>query len=85
MYGRAVIVGPNMENFPAVMAEFTRTNAVVQVEDRTALENTLADLIGNSSMRDELGRRAALTVEQNRGVIERTVELLAGNRIVRSP
>jgi 3-deoxy-D-manno-octulosonic-acid transferase len=85
MYGKAVIVGPNMENFPAVMAEFMRNDAVVQVEDRNTLEQTLSQLIGNPGERVELGLRAARTVENNRGVIERTVELLAGNRIVRSP
>jgi 3-deoxy-D-manno-octulosonic-acid transferase len=84
MYGKAVIVGPNMENFPAVMAEFMRSDAILQVEDRNALELTLSRLIGNPEERIELGQRAARTVEQNRGVIERTVELLAGNRIVRS-
>jgi 3-deoxy-D-manno-octulosonic-acid transferase len=78
MYGKAVIVGPNMENFPAVMAEFTRNGGVAQVEDRNTLEKTLSQLIGNPKERDELGLRAARTVEQNRGVIERTVELLAG-------
>jgi len=85
MYGKAVIVGPNMENFPAVMTEFARNDAIVQVENRNALEQTLAQLIGNPAQRDEVGLRAARTVEQNRGVIERTVELLAGNRIVRGP
>ncbi len=78
MYGKAVIVGPNMENFPAVMAEFTCNHAIVQVEDRNALGQTLVQLIGNPAERDELGLRASRTVEQNRGVIERTVELLAG-------
>jgi 3-deoxy-D-manno-octulosonic-acid transferase len=85
MYGKAVVVGPNMENFPAVMAEFARNDAIVQVEDRKALGQTLARLIGNPAERDALGLRAARVVEQNRGVIERTLELLAGNRIVRSP
>jgi 3-deoxy-D-manno-octulosonic-acid transferase len=85
MYGKAVVVGPNMENFPAVMEAFARNAAVLQVEDVNALEQMLAQLIGNPAERDELGLRAARTVEQNRGVIERTVELLAGNRIVQNP
>ncbi|HSR87559.1 MAG TPA: 3-deoxy-D-manno-octulosonic acid transferase [Pontiella sp.] len=84
MYGKAVIVGPNMENFPSVMAEFMRNDAVVRVADRNALGQTLSQLIEHPEERDALGLRAARTVEKNRGVIERTVELLAGNRIVRS-
>jgi len=85
MYGKAVIVGPNMENFPAVMEEFTRKEAVLQVEDQQALGQIIAQLIDNPAERDAMGMRAALTVEQNRGVIERTVELLTGNRIVQNP
>jgi len=85
MYGKAVVVGPNMENFPAVMEEFTRKEAVVQVKDQKALGQMLAQLIEDPVERHALGQRAARTVEQNRGVIERTVELLTGNRIVHNP
>jgi len=85
MYGKAVVVGPNMENFPAVMDEFIRKEAVVQVQDQNALRQTLAQLIENPAERNALGLRAARTVAENRGVIERTVELLTGNRIVQNP
>jgi len=85
MYGKAVVVGPNMENFPAVMDEFIRKEAVVQVQDQNTLRQTLAQLIETPAERNALGLRAARTVEENRGVIERTVELLTGNRIVQNP
>ena len=85
MYGKAVVVGPNMENFPAVMDAFIRKEAVVQVQDQNALRQTLAQLIETPAERNALGLRAARTVEENRGVIERTVELLTGNRIVQNP
>lgn len=79
MYGKAIVMGPNMENFPAVMAEFTKQDAVKQVVDAESLATLVELLITDSSERKELGRRAARVVKQNRGVIERTVKLLGGD------
>jgi 3-deoxy-D-manno-octulosonic-acid transferase len=73
MYGKAVLVGPNMENFPAVMEAFRRTEAIRQVADAEALAEAVGELAADPSAAAELGRRAARVVEENRGVIERTV------------
>ncbi|MBN2683917.1 MAG: 3-deoxy-D-manno-octulosonic acid transferase [Pontiellaceae bacterium] len=76
MEGKAVLVGPNMENFPAVMAELLQHEAILQINSETELETTIERLIQNNKERLELGRKAAQTVEINRGVIGRTIELL---------
>lgn len=76
MEGKAVIVGPNMENFPEVMAELLLHKSILQVNSETELEKTVERLLQNDAERKELGRRAAQTIKKNRGVIERTVELL---------
>lgn len=78
MYGKAVIVGPNMENFPAVMAEFLQHNAIKQVDGEEPLADAVGQLIAHPAEREALGRIAARVVEKNRGVIERTVQLLGG-------
>lgn len=78
MYGKAVVVGPNMENFPAVMPTFLKCNAVVQVPDAETLEAEIGRLIKDSASREALGQRAAKVVADNQGVIERTVKLLGG-------
>ncbi len=78
MYGKAVVVGPNMENFPAVMEEFLLKQAVEQVDSPESLFTAIARLVDHPSERAELGSRAEKVVDQNRGVIERTVELLGG-------
>ena len=75
MYGRSVIVGPNMENFPSVMDELLRRDALIQVNSEEELSVSLERLIGDAEERVQLGRRAAAAVLENRGVIERTVEL----------
>lgn len=76
MYGKAVVVGPNMENFPAVMPIFLKKDAIAQVNDFNGLEQTVAGLLANSKKRIEMGDRARNVVEENRGAIERTVGLI---------
>jgi 3-deoxy-D-manno-octulosonic-acid transferase len=76
MYGKAVVVGPNMENFPSVMPLFLGSEAILQVPDEESLENTIGKLLSNSELCAEYGRRAASIVDENRGVIQRTIQLL---------
>ncbi|MDH3981851.1 MAG: hypothetical protein OES84_03000, partial [Kiritimatiellaceae bacterium] len=76
MYGKAVVVGPNMENFPAVMPVFLQNDAIVQVADFKTLESEIGRLLADPASRNALGVRAARVVGENRGVIERTVKLM---------
>jgi 3-deoxy-D-manno-octulosonic-acid transferase len=77
MCGKAVVVGPNMENFPAVMPLFLENEAIVQVADLQSLETAIARLADDESARAALGERAARLVEENRGMIQKTVQLLS--------
>lgn len=79
MYGKAVVVGPNMENFPAVMPVFLQAEAVVQVESIEALGAAVEQLVLDEAARRALGERAAKVVAENQGVIERTVARLGGD------
>jgi 3-deoxy-D-manno-octulosonic-acid transferase len=81
LYGKVVVVGPNMENFPAVMPEFLKVGAIRQVPDAAAMEETIGQLLADPVERAELGRRAAGVVAGNLGVIERTVALLGGEKL----
>ena len=74
--GKAVVVGPNMENFPAVMPLFLQNEAIVQVPNLQSLETAIAHLVADQSARVALGERAAKLVEENRGTIQKTVRLL---------
>ena len=76
MCGKAIVVGPNMENFPSVMPVFLANEAIVQVPDTAALESALARLATDEPARAALGTRAAQVVESNRGMIQKTVRLL---------
>jgi len=73
LFGKPVIVGPNMENFPAVMDDFLSAKALRQVCDGQELEFAVSELLADSSARAQLGTAARNVVETNRGVIEKMV------------
>jgi 3-deoxy-D-manno-octulosonic-acid transferase len=76
MCGKAVVVGPNMENFPTVMPLFIERDALVQVPDEAGFSAAVERLLDDVAARGMLGERAAAVVADNRGVIDKTVELL---------
>jgi 3-deoxy-D-manno-octulosonic-acid transferase len=78
MYGKAVVVGPNMQNFSAVMEEFLKNEAIKQVDGIETLSATVDTLLLDPTARESLGKRAAGVVDANRGVIQKTVGLLGG-------
>jgi 3-deoxy-D-manno-octulosonic-acid transferase len=74
--GKAMVFGPNMQNFAEIARSFTAQDAAVQVRDAVELERTLGDLLDNDSRRLELGRNALRVVHENLGAIERTVDMI---------
>jgi 3-deoxy-D-manno-octulosonic-acid transferase len=73
LFGKAVVVGPNMENFPAVMDDFRSANALRQVPDFQTLETAIAELLADPAARARLGEAARTVVESHRGVIAKMV------------
>jgi 3-deoxy-D-manno-octulosonic-acid transferase len=74
--GKAMVFGPNMQNFTEVVGSFLQQDGAVQVKDAAELENALGDLLGDEPRREQLGRNALKVVHQNLGAIERTVEMI---------
>jgi len=85
LFGKPIVVGPNMENFPSVMDDFLSANALRQVDSfpptpeglrqaSQALEKTLSDLLNDPSAREQLGASASQLVETRRGAIDRMVQ-----------
>ena len=75
--GKAVVFGPNMENFPAIVPEFLAEQAVRQVGSADELAKTIRELLADDRERDALGSRARAIVERNLGSIARTVDVIA--------
>ncbi|HEY3852799.1 MAG TPA: 3-deoxy-D-manno-octulosonic acid transferase [Verrucomicrobiae bacterium] len=74
--GKAVVFGPNMQNFTSIVRAFLATQSVAQVHDARELETTIAGLLSDDRCRAELGARALAVVQKNLGATERTVELI---------
>jgi 3-deoxy-D-manno-octulosonic-acid transferase len=75
--GRAVIVGPHMENFQEIADEFRKAGALVQIGQAGDLGPAVARLLKDPGERERLGDRARALVEGNRGALRATVEALA--------
>ncbi len=75
--GRAIVVGPHMENFQEIADAFSAESAMLQVRDADELARTVTRLLGDARERELLGERARALVARNRGALERTVTALA--------
>ncbi len=74
--GKAMVFGPNMQNFAAITRDFLENNAAIQVNSPEALETTIAELLADPGRREALGRNALKVVAENLGAIDRTVGMI---------
>lgn len=76
MVGKAVIIGPMMDNFRDITQCFVAGGGIVQVNDSAGLEQAAAQLMASPGEREKMGARAKAIVEQNRGARDKTLALL---------
>lgn len=74
--GKAMIFGPNMQNFAAVAENFVRHNAAVQIRSADELIPAIEGLLRDPKRRDELGKNAMRVVKSSSGAVERTVDMI---------
>jgi len=74
LFGKPVVVGPNMENFPSVMDDFLSAGALRQADSFQALEETVSGLLDDPAARARLGEAARNVIESRRGVIQKMVQ-----------
>lgn len=75
--GRAIVVGPHMENFADVARAFVSRGGMIQVRDANELQEALADLLQDGARRSQLGEAARAVVDANRGATWRTLDAAA--------
>jgi 3-deoxy-D-manno-octulosonic-acid transferase len=75
--GKAVVVGPHMENFQEIADEFRAEGAMVQVASPDELAREVSALLLDEDRRRSLGERARDVVGRNRGAVSRTADALA--------
>lgn len=71
-----LIVGPYTANFQGIIKEFEQQQAVKIVENAQSLANLIIQLLQQKEQRLKLGQRAFATLEQNRGALQKTTQLL---------
>lgn len=77
VHARAIVTGPKMETFRAILPAFLEKQAIIQVTDADGLESTLRGLLSDPDERRALGQRARTVVEQNQGALIRTADAIA--------
>ncbi len=73
-WGKAIVCGPHMENFP-FMRDFLEAGAAVQT-DAPRLAETLAALLRSPEKAKETGIRAREFVRKNTGAVERSISII---------
>lgn len=74
--GKAMVFGPNMQNFTEVARSFLTNQGAIQVRDAGELEKVLGELLADPARLAELGRNALQVVHENLGAVERTVDMI---------
>src|SRR5579859_264149 len=74
--GKAMVFGPNMQNFADIAKNFVARGGAVQVRDTTELEKVLGELLADTARREQLGRNAFCVYQENLGAVERTVDMI---------
>jgi 3-deoxy-D-manno-octulosonic-acid transferase len=77
IHGRAVIVGPHMQNFQEIADLFLGAGALVQVASPADLPDAIVALATDEARRERIGEAARGLLEQHRGAVDRTVDALS--------
>jgi len=73
---KAVVFGPNMENFATISSQFVREQAALQAADSAALERAVRDLLESPAKREALAAAGKRCLEIHRGATTRTCEAI---------
>ena len=76
LYGKAIVVGPHMENFKEIAETFLANRAAIQVHNARELESVIVNLMGDPVRRARLGAAARALIDANRGAKDRTLAVI---------
>lgn len=74
LFGKPVVVGPNMENFRVIVADFLKVGGLVQVNDGKSLIAAIDDLLTNPDKAGKLGQAGARLLREQSGAMQRTLD-----------
>jgi 3-deoxy-D-manno-octulosonic-acid transferase len=75
--GKAIVFGPNMEDFSDAGRLLVGGGGATQVRDAAELERAMEALLADAGRREQLGAAARRIVKENQGALARTVEMIA--------
>jgi tetraacyldisaccharide 4'-kinase len=75
--GNAIIVGPHMENFPEIAADFARADATLRIESAETLADAVRTLLLDPAFRRTLGERARAQFLAGRGATVRAADCVS--------
>ncbi len=79
--GKPVVVGPHMENFPAIAQDFLEAKAWAQAKDADELKAIVLRLLGDPAERARLGRAAAELVARKAGATRLMADRVLAARV----
>lgn len=74
--GAPIVVGPHMQNFEAIAADFLRANAIVQIQREEELFPALRAFLSDRAKALQFGQRAQELIERRRGASQRVASRL---------
>ncbi len=75
--GKPVITGPHLFNFADIAAAMEEAGALRRVDDCFQLAEAVSGLLSSPEQRGEIGDRGRRLIEENRGALDRLLDLLA--------
>jgi len=74
--GLPVVTGPYLFNFADISQRLQEVNGMLKSEDADQLASNMEMLLRDDTLRQKMGENARLFVEQNRGSLEKLLELI---------
>lgn len=74
---KAVVIGPYMQNFPSIAADFIEAGAVLPIDGAGELSAAVGGLLLDAGKRADLGKRARAQFERGKGATERAIDRAA--------
>ncbi len=78
MAGKAVVTGPHMENFKAVMEQLLQVKGLLQVSGEDRLSPAIRAVLENTDESDLMAERGREALDRHRGAARRTVKVICG-------
>jgi 3-deoxy-D-manno-octulosonic-acid transferase len=75
-WGKPIICGPHMENFP-IVEEFFREGAAIRVREEN-LRQKIRELLRDPEKAEKAGSMARLLYKKNAGAVEKALEIIEG-------